>query len=102
MKIVVELPSGPFWIADTSLPIWLSPTSIEAPLCWLVGPLAPLLGVKIQKVGIVPCSASAKNCASSCMLLCWDPSRHSAKLGQIDHLYGPRWLLFAGFTATNM
>jgi hypothetical protein len=42
MKIAVDAQSGPFWIAETTLPIQLSPASIELLLCWLASapPLA--------------------------------------------------------------
>ena len=85
MNMAVEPASGPFSIVETSLPIWLSPTIIESPLCWLVLPLAPA-GIKIEKLGSVPRSASLKNRGSSCRLLCCGPFRHSAKVGQIAHL----------------
>src|ERR1700730_7000110 len=99
MKIVVELPSGPFLTADTCSPIWLSPTIIDSPLCWLVGPLRPADGVTIEKLGSVPFLASVTNCDASCMSAFWGPYRHSANVGQMAHLYGRLWPLAFAFTA---
>src|SRR5271166_6631301 len=101
MKIVVDLPSGPFWIALTSSRIQLSPMIIEVPLCWLVAPVTvpflPALGVRIAKLGRVPSLAAVSSWLATCMSFFWGPYKHSAKVGQMAHLYGPFWALTAGF-----
>src|SRR5450631_3306949 len=87
MKSAVDPHSGPFSTADATWPIQLSPTAIEVPLCWDVGPVPLPWGRTMEKLGRVPFLASVTKLPAGTMSDRWPVSRHSAKVGHTDHVY---------------
>ena len=61
------------WMAETMLPIQLSPCAIELPLCWEFGPV----GVTKETAGKVPLDASVRIWEAGCHRSAWLPPRHS-------------------------
>src|ERR1017187_5884195 len=90
MNRTVDDHSGEFSSAVTTLPIQLSPTAMDVPLCcdafWstLSSP-----GSTSPNAGSVPAAASVRMVSVRTRLARCDVSRHSAKLGQVAQLYEP-------------
>ena len=75
--------SGPCMIAPTTLPIQLSPLSMESPLCCDWGPA----GMTSERPGRWPALASVITRESPTRLLDWDVYKQSANVGQMSQPY---------------
>ena len=84
--MAVDCHWGPFSMAETTLPIQLSPVAMEVPLCWEVEPLGPLAGMSSEKLGSVPFLALVMTLAVGTMLLASLVYRQSAKVGQVSQM----------------
>src|ERR1700674_6028275 len=89
MKSAVDFHSGPCSRADATAPIQLSPAAIDVPLCCDVGKVPLPCGSTIEKLGSVPFFASVTKLVTGTMFIRLWVCRHSAKLGQIAHVYVP-------------
>src|SRR4051812_10955933 len=70
--------------AVSSVPIQLSPLSIDAGGCWPLPPSGPS-GSTNEYAGNVPCFASCRMVAVGTRLRCWAPYQHFANVGHGDH-----------------